>query len=78
MCLFLQDWRSTLIPLLAAPVSLISTVVVFPFLSFSTNVLSLFGLVLAFDLVAHDVMIVVEAASTDYKENKPNRSCRKE
>src|SRR5262249_31148175 len=45
--IFLQGWRATLIPLLAVPVSLIGTFVVFPVLGFSINTLSLFGLVLA-------------------------------
>src|ERR1043166_5365626 len=45
--IFLQNWRSTLIPLLAVPVSLVGTFAVFPLLGFSINTLSLFGLVLA-------------------------------
>src|SRR6202008_580655 len=44
---FLQGWRSTLIPLLAVPVSLVGTFVLFPLFGFSINTLSLFGLVLA-------------------------------
>jgi HAE1 family hydrophobic/amphiphilic exporter-1 len=59
--LFLQRWRSTLIPLLAVPVSLIGTFMVFPLLGFSINTLSLFGLVLAIGLVVDDAIIVVEA-----------------
>lgn len=58
---FLQGWRATLIPLLAVPVSLIGTFVVFPMLGFSVNTLSLFGLVLAIGLVVDDAIIVVEA-----------------
>ena len=58
---FLQGWRATLIPLLAVPVSLIGTFIVFPFLGFSVNTLSLFGLVLAIGLVVDDAIIVVEA-----------------
>jgi len=58
--LFLQDWRSTLIPLLAVPVSLVGTFVVFPMLGFSINTLSLFGLVLAIGLVVDDAIVVVE------------------
>ena len=45
--LFLQNWRATLIPLLAVPVSLIGTFAIFPMLGFSINTLSLFGLILA-------------------------------
>ncbi len=58
---FLQGWRATLIPLMAVPVSLIGTFIVFPFLGFSINTLSLFGLVLAIGLVVDDAIIVVEA-----------------
>ncbi len=59
--LFLQSWRATLIPLLAVPVSLIGTFVVFPLLGFSINTLSLFGLVPAIGLVVDDAIVVVEA-----------------
>ncbi|MGH9644285.1 MAG: efflux RND transporter permease subunit, partial [Terriglobales bacterium] len=59
--LFLQGWRATLIPLLAVPVSLIGTFIVFPALGFTINTLSLFGLVLAIGLVVDDAIIVVEA-----------------
>ncbi|MEZ2346263.1 efflux RND transporter permease subunit [Terriglobus sp. RCC_193] len=59
--IFLQGWRATLIPLLAVPVSLIGTFVLFPLLGFSINTLSLFGLVLAIGLVVDDAIIVVEA-----------------
>jgi HAE1 family hydrophobic/amphiphilic exporter-1 len=58
---FLQGWRSTLIPLMAVPVSLIGTFILFPALGFSINTLSLFGLVLAIGLVVDDAIIVVEA-----------------
>src|SRR5579871_5474467 len=59
--LFLQGWRSTLIPLLAVPVSLIGTFIAFPIFGFSVNTLSLFGLVLAIGLVVDDAIVVVEA-----------------
>ena len=59
--LFLQNWRATLIPGIAVPVSLIGTFAVFPFLGFSINTLSLFGLVLAIGLVVDDAIVVVEA-----------------
>jgi HAE1 family hydrophobic/amphiphilic exporter-1 len=59
--LFLQGWRATLIPLMAVPVSLIGTFIIFPLLGFSINTLSLFGLVLAIGLVVDDAIIVVEA-----------------
>ena len=59
--IFLQGWRSALIPLAAVPVSLIGTFAMFPLLGFSINTLSLFGLVLAIGLVVDDAIVVVEA-----------------
>ncbi|HWY46919.1 MAG TPA: multidrug efflux RND transporter permease subunit [Bryobacteraceae bacterium] len=58
---FLQGWRATLIPLLAVPVSLVGTFLVFPLFGFSINTLSLFGLVLAIGLVVDDAIVVVES-----------------
>ncbi|MGA3242750.1 MAG: multidrug efflux RND transporter permease subunit [Bryobacteraceae bacterium] len=58
--LFLQDWRATLIPLLAVPVSLVGTFLFFPLFGFSINTLSMFGLVLAIGLVVDDAIVVVE------------------
>jgi HAE1 family hydrophobic/amphiphilic exporter-1 len=66
--LFLQGWRATLIPLLAVPVSLVGTFVVFPLLGFSINTLSLFGLVLAIGLVVDDAIVVVEAVERHIEE----------
>jgi HAE1 family hydrophobic/amphiphilic exporter-1 len=59
--IFLQGWRATLIPLLAVPVSLVSTFALFPMFGFTVNTLSLFGLVLAIGLVVDDAIVVVEA-----------------
>jgi hydrophobic/amphiphilic exporter-1 (mainly G- bacteria), HAE1 family len=59
--LFLQGWRATLIPLMAVPVSLVATFILFPMFGFSINTLSLFGLVLAIGLVVDDAIVVVEA-----------------
>jgi HAE1 family hydrophobic/amphiphilic exporter-1 len=59
--LFLQSFRATLIPLLAVPVALVGTFMLFPLLGFSINTLSLFGLVLAIGLVVDDAIVVVEA-----------------
>src|SRR5438132_1640738 len=59
--IFLQGFRATLIPLLAVPVSLVGTFMVFPLLGFSINTLSLFGLVLAIGLVVYYAIVVVEA-----------------
>src|SRR5262245_25033934 len=58
--LFLQNWRATLIPMIAVPVSLIGTFAVFPLLGFSINTLSLFAFVLAIGLVVDDAIVVVE------------------
>jgi HAE1 family hydrophobic/amphiphilic exporter-1 len=66
--LFLQNWRATLIPMLAVPVSLIGTFVAFPLLGFSVNTLSLFGLVLAIGLVVDDAIVVVEAVEHHIEE----------
>src|SRR5262245_12629075 len=66
--LFLQSWRATLIPLLTIPVSLIGTFIVFPFLGFTINTLSLFGLVLAIGLVVDDAIVVVEAVQHNIEQ----------
>ena len=61
---FLQNWRATLIPLIAVPVSLISTFCLFPVLGFSLNTISLLGMVLAIGLVVDDAIVVVEAVES--------------
>jgi HAE1 family hydrophobic/amphiphilic exporter-1 len=66
--LFLQNWRATLIPMLAVPVSLVGTFIAFPLLGFSINTLSLFGLVLAVGLVVDDAIVVVEAVEHHIEE----------
>lgn len=57
---FLQDWRSTLVPTLTIPVSLFATFAVMLALGYSLNMLTLFGLVLAIGLVVDDAIVVVE------------------
>ncbi len=59
--IFLQDWRSTLIPAITIPVSLIATFAVMSMLGFSVNMLTLFGLVLAIGIVVDDSIVVVES-----------------
>ena len=59
--LFLQNWRSTLIPVLAIPVSIIGTFIFFIPLHFTINTLTLFGFVLAIGIVVDDAIVVVEA-----------------
>ena len=71
--LFLQNWRATLIPMIAVPVSLIGTFAAFPFLGFSINTLSLFGLVLAIGLVVDDAIVVVEAVEHHIEEGMSPR-----
>jgi len=72
--LFLQNWRATLIPLIAVPVSLIGTFAAFPLLGFSINSLSLFGLVLAIGLVVDDAIVVVEAVEHHIEEGMTPRA----
>src|SRR4051794_11482583 len=71
--LFLQNWRATLIPMVAVPVSLIGTFMIFPALGFSVNTLSLFGLVLAIGLVVDDAIVVVEAVEHHIEEGMSPR-----
>src|SRR6185369_5132010 len=71
--IFLQNWRATLIPMIAVPVSLIGTFAVFPFLGFSINTLSLFAFVLAIGLVVDDAIVVVEAVQHHIEEGMPPR-----
>jgi HAE1 family hydrophobic/amphiphilic exporter-1 len=69
--IFLQNVRSTLIPTLAVPVSLIGTFAVFPLLGFSINTLSLLGLVLAIGIVVDDAIVVVEAVAQKMEKGMP-------
>jgi len=62
--IFLQNFRSTLIPTIAVPVSLIGAFAVFPLLGFSINTLSLLGLVLAIGIVVDDAIVVVESVTS--------------
>jgi HAE1 family hydrophobic/amphiphilic exporter-1 len=63
--IFIQDWRATLIPTLAIPVSLVGAFIFFPMLGFTINVLSLLGLVLAIGIVVDDAIVVVEAVQVN-------------
>ncbi len=66
--LFLQNWRATLIPLLAVPVSLVGTFILFPVFHFSINTLSMFAMVLAIGLVVDDAIVVVEGVERHIEE----------
>lgn len=68
--IFLQDWRSTLIPILTVPVSLIGTMLAMQLLGFSLNLITLFALVLAIGIVVDNAIVVVEAVHV--KMNKSN------
>lgn len=66
---FLQDWRSTLIPVLAVPVSLVGTFAFMQLFGFSINLLTLFALVLAIGIVVDNAIVVVEAVHAKMEEN---------
>ena len=68
--LFLQDWRTTLIPALAIPISLIGAMIGLKLFGFSLNQLSLFALVLAAGLVVDDGIVIVEAVSNKLAQGK--------
>src|SRR5262249_9718607 len=75
---FLQNWRATIIPMVAVPVSLIGTFAVMALLCFSLNNLSLFGLVLAIGIVVDDAIVVVENVERWLAEGlSPRDACRK-
>lgn len=66
--IFIQDWRATLIPTIAIPVSLVGAFMLFPLLGFTINVLSLLGLVLAIGIVVDDAIVVVEAVQVNIEK----------
>lgn len=68
--IFLQDWRSTLIPALAVPVSLVGTFFFMQFLGFSLNLITLFALVLAIGIVVDNAIVVVEAVHEKMQHSK--------
>lgn len=67
--LFLQNWRATLIPALAVPVSIIGTFFFMNILGFSLNLITLFALVIVIGIVVDDSIVVVEAIHTKMKEH---------
>jgi HAE1 family hydrophobic/amphiphilic exporter-1 len=68
--LFLQDWRSTLIPALAVPVSLVGTFFFIQFIGFSLNLITLFALVLAIGIVVDNAIVVVEAVHAKMEQSQ--------
>ena len=77
--IFLGDWRSTLIPILAVPVSLIGAFFVIQFFGLSINLVTLFALVLAIGIVVDDAIVVVEAVHAKMEEEhlSPYNAVRK-
>ncbi|MEI7685209.1 MAG: multidrug efflux RND transporter permease subunit [Planctomycetota bacterium] len=71
--LFLQNWRSAIIPLIAVPVAIIGTFAVMAAFGFSLNNLTLFGLVLAIGIVVDDAIVVVEAVEHGIEHGLPPR-----
>ena len=70
---FLQNWRATLLPMIAVPVSLVGTFAVMAAMGFSLNNLSLFGLILAIGIVVDDAIVVVENVETWMAKGLPPR-----
>jgi hydrophobe/amphiphile efflux-1 (HAE1) family protein len=70
---FLQDWRTTLIPAITIPVSLIGTFAVLYAIGFGINTITLFALVLAIGLVVDDAIVVVENVARLLAEGVPHR-----
>lgn len=66
--LFLGDWRSTLIPALAVPVSLVGTFALMSFFGITLNLISLFALVMAIGVVVDDAIVVIEAVHAKMEE----------
>lgn len=77
--LFLQSWRATFIPVLAIPVSLLGTFILFSTLGFTINTLTLFAFVLAIGIVVDDAIVVVEAVqhNIDHEKMSPKDATRK-
>ncbi|MCG8359312.1 MAG: multidrug efflux RND transporter permease subunit [Kiloniellales bacterium] len=70
---FLQDWRSTLVPMATIPVSLIGAIAVLNALGFSINTITLFGLILAIGIVVDDAIVVIENVQRLIAEGRPAR-----
>jgi multidrug efflux pump len=76
--LFLQNWRSALIPMMAVPVAIVGTFAVMAVIGFSLNNLTLFGLVLAIGIVVDDAIVVVEAIEHHIEQGlSPRRAAHK-
>jgi multidrug efflux pump len=78
MFLFLRDWRSTIIPVLTVPISLIGTFFVMYLMDFSVNVLTLLGMVLAIGLLVDDTIVVLENIYTKIEKGQKPRAAAHE
>ncbi|MFV8325270.1 efflux RND transporter permease subunit [Flavobacterium sp. ZS1P14] len=76
--LFLGDWRSTLIPLITVPISLIGTFIFMQYFGITINLITLFALVLAIGIVVDDAIVVIEAvhAKMETKHLSPRKATR--
>src|SRR5262249_7302405 len=72
MFLFLQNWRSTIIPAITIPVSLVGTFAFVKLFGFSINTLTLFGIVLATGIVVDDAIVVIENIERHIRQYKKN------
>src|SRR5205085_8270586 len=71
---FLQNWRSAIIPLVAVPVAIVGTFAAMAAIGFSLNTLTMFGLVLAVGIVVDDAIVVVEAVERHIEEGLSPRA----
>jgi HAE1 family hydrophobic/amphiphilic exporter-1 len=70
---FLQSWRALLVPATTVPVTIIGAFAFMPFMGFSVNLLTLFGLILAIGIVVDDAIVIVENASNHIERGEPPR-----
>ena len=75
---FLQNWRATVIPLVAVPVAIVGTFAVMAVMGFSLNNISLFGLVLAIGIVVDDAIVVVENVERWLAQGLPPREAARQ
>lgn len=74
---FIQDWRAVLIPATTVPVTIIGAFAIMPFLGFSINLLTLFGMVLAIGIVVDDAIVIVENAAHHIEKGETPKQATK-
>ena len=74
---FIQDWRAVLIPATTVPVTIIGAFAIMPFLGFSINLLTLFGMVLAIGIVVDDAIVIVENAAHHIEKGESPKEATK-